>query len=231
MSYSQLASVTSILDRHNSVPWSQQVSSPSMVWYLIVLGHQLLLHTRPDRVHKMTLIPALTFIQLLMLFNHCRTPCRKVSTYSTGGAFAPIDPTLIWVAPKPKHRKRMSNVFLDDRGFPDQSNKYNHMLHDNEGGPILRKLRYPGPNLDDDVDPAFYAPFVPVKHEDQMRKNLDLSHLDFKNICLYLMRRVCLFQSRIMNASSTQELHDPSQSRKSCTVNARQSLCISASRP
>jgi hypothetical protein len=27
-------------------------------------------------------------------------------------------------------------------------------------------------------DPAFYAPFIPVKYEDQMRKELDLSHLD-----------------------------------------------------
>ncbi len=178
MSYSQLASVTSILDRHNSVPWSQQVSSPSVVLYLIVLGHQLSLHTQPDRVHKMTLIPALTFIHLLMLFDHRRTPCRKVSTYSNGGAFVPIDPTPIQVAPKLKCRKHMHNIFLDDRGFPDQSNEYNHVLQDVEGGPILRKLCHPAPNLDDDVNPAFYAPFVPVKHEDQMRKDLDLSHMD-----------------------------------------------------
>jgi hypothetical protein len=53
VSYSQLASVTFRLDRHNSVPWSQQVSSPSVLLYLIVLlGHLLSLHMRPDRAHK-----------------------------------------------------------------------------------------------------------------------------------------------------------------------------------
>jgi hypothetical protein len=72
----------------------------------------------------------------------------------------------------------MNNVFINDHRFPDQSDKYNRVLHDIEGGPILQKLRHPVPDLDGDVDPAFHAPFVPVKHEDQMRKDLDLSHLD-----------------------------------------------------
>jgi hypothetical protein len=103
-----------------------------------------------------------------------------VSTYSTGVAFAPIDPTLapIWVAPKPKRQKRTNNVFLDDQGFKDLSDNYDHVLHDVDGGPILRKLHHPTPALDEDIDPAFHAPFVPTKHEDQMRKDLDLSHLD-----------------------------------------------------
>jgi hypothetical protein len=103
--------------------------------------------------------------------------CRKVSTYSTGGAFAPIDPTPIRVAPKLKCCKRMNNIFLDDYRS-DQSDEYNHLLYNIEGGPILQKLCHPAPDLDGDVDPAFYAPFVPVKHEDQMRTDLDLSHLD-----------------------------------------------------
>ena len=154
-----------------------------------------------------------------------------------------IDPTLapIRVAPKPKRRKRTNNVFLDDQGFKDLSDDYDHVLHNVDGGPILRKLRHPAPALDADIDPAFHSPFVPAKHEDQMRKDLDLSHLDpnlqvkstylSENIGLSSMRRVCLFRSKIMNASSTQERHGPSQSRKSCTENARQSLCVSASRP
>jgi len=29
------------------------------------------------------------------------------------------------LSPKPKRCKRLQNVFLDDRGFPDQSNEYN----------------------------------------------------------------------------------------------------------
>jgi hypothetical protein len=72
----------------------------------------------------------------------------------------------------------MNNVFLDDRGFPDQSDKYNHVLHNIEGGPILQKLCHPAPDLDGDVDLASHDSFVPVKHEDQMHKDLDLSHLD-----------------------------------------------------
>ncbi len=52
------------------------------------------------------------------------------------------------------------------------------MLHDIDGGPILRKLRHPASAMDKDNDLAFYALFIPVKHEDQMRKELNLSHLD-----------------------------------------------------
>ena len=96
------------------------------------------------------------------------------------GAFAPIDPTPapIRVAPKPKRRKRIDNVFLDDRGFKDLSNEYNHVLNDIDGGPILRKLRHPAPAFDTAVDPAFHALFKPSKHDAVMRKDLDLSHLD-----------------------------------------------------
>ena len=128
----------------------------------------------------MSCIPALIAYHLSFLFNQRRRPCRKVSTYSTGVAFAPIDPTLapICVAPKPKCQKHNKNVFLDDRGFKDLSDDYDHVLHDVDGGPILHKLRHPAPALDGDTDPAFHAPFVPAKHEDQMCKDLDLSHLD-----------------------------------------------------
>ena len=72
----------------------------------------------------------------------------------------------------------MNNVFLDDHRFPDQSNDYNHVLHNINGGRILRKLRHPAPALDEDIDPAFYLPFIPVKHKELMHKDLDLSHLD-----------------------------------------------------
>ncbi len=192
----------------------------------------------------MTCIPALIVCHLSFLFDQRRPLCRRVSTYSsTGVAFAPIDPTLapICVAPKPKCQKRTNNVFLDDQGFPDQSDDYNHVLHNVNGGPILRKLRHPAPALDKDTDPAFYAPFIPVKHEDQMVKNwtcpilIPTSREESTPLSEYIglssMRRVYFFQSKIMNASSTQEQHGPSQSRKSCTENARQSSCASASWP
>jgi hypothetical protein len=38
------------------------------------------------------------------------------------------------VAPKPKCHKQLQNIFLDDRGFLDQSDEYNHVLHNIDGG-------------------------------------------------------------------------------------------------
>jgi hypothetical protein len=107
----------------------------------------------------------------------CRRPCIGVPNFSTGAQALP-ESSLIRVAPKPKCRKRLLNVFLDDRGFPDQSNHYNHMLHGMDGSPVLRKLRHPQPNLDVPIDPMYYSPYVVKKHEALMRKDMDLSHLD-----------------------------------------------------
>jgi hypothetical protein len=61
-----------------------------------------------------------------------------VALYSTAHAG---EGTPIQVAPKPKRRKRLQNVFLDDRDCPDQSNYYDHVLHDIDGSPFLRKLK------------------------------------------------------------------------------------------
>ena len=55
---------------------------------------------------------------------HCRPPCLKASTYSTANA---DEVTPIQVAPKAKRCKRLQNVYLDDRGFPDQSDHYDLM--------------------------------------------------------------------------------------------------------
>jgi len=38
---------------------------------------------------------------------------------------------------------------MDDRGFPDQSDDYDTLLHNADGGPILCKLKHPAPSLDD----------------------------------------------------------------------------------
>jgi hypothetical protein len=91
---------------------------------------------------------------------------------------APTERTPIRVEPKPKRRKHLQNVFLDDRGFPDQSNEYDHVLHNIKGRPILRKLKHPKPDFDAPPNPAYYSEFIPEKHEAQMRKEYDLSHLD-----------------------------------------------------
>ena len=100
-----------------------------------------------------------------------------VSTFSTG-AQAAQESSPIRVDPKPKRRKRLQNVFLDNRGFLDQSNDYDHVLHGVNGGPVLRKLRNPQPDLEAAIDPAYYLPFVHEKHEALMRKDMDLSHLN-----------------------------------------------------
>ena len=99
----------------------------------------------------------------------------KASTYSTAHTG---EETPIQVAPKPKQCKRLQNVFLDDRGFPDQSDNNNHVLHNIDGGPILRKLKHPVPDLHAPVDPIFNSEFIPEKHKAQMRHNVDLFHLD-----------------------------------------------------
>ncbi len=83
----------------------------------------------------------------------------------------------IRVAHKPKRQKRVHNVFYDDRGFPDQSDDYDYLLHSVDGGPVLRKLRHPAPDLDGPVDPSFLLVFNPDVHESLMREELDLSHL------------------------------------------------------
>ncbi len=67
---------------------------------------------------------------------------------------------------------------MDDRGFPDQSNNYDHLLQSIDGGPVLRKLKHPALDLNAPVDPDFFLEFIPEKHEVQMRQDEDLSHLD-----------------------------------------------------
>ncbi len=106
-----------------------------------------------------------------------RTPCVDVFIFSMG-AQASQESSPIRVDPKPKCRKCLQNVFLDDRGFPDQSNDYDHVLHGVDGGPIFRKLRHPQPDLKAAVDPLYYLTFVVKKHKTLMRKDMDLSHLN-----------------------------------------------------
>ncbi len=47
-------------------------------------------------------------------------------------------------------------MFVNDRGFPDESKYYKTLLHNIDGGPILRKLKHPPPSLDE-VEPEFSA--------------------------------------------------------------------------
>ena len=110
-----------------------------------------------------------------LLLPHCRKPCIKATTF----CMAPAEEgTPVRVAPKAKQRKLLHNVFLDDQEFPDQSNDYDHVLHNIDGGPILRKLKHPVPDLNVPVDPIFYSEFKYEKHKAQMRPDVDFSHLD-----------------------------------------------------
>ncbi len=83
----------------------------------------------------------------------------------------------IRVAAKNKSRGKLRNAFMDDRGFPNQSDKYDTLLHNVDGGPILRKLKHPAPPLDV-LNPSFHFPFDEALHGNRLREQLDLSHLD-----------------------------------------------------
>jgi hypothetical protein len=80
-------------------------------------------------------------------------------------------------ANKQKQRCWISNVFIDDRGFPNESDHYDNLLYNIEGGPILQKLKHPPPPLDE-VYPGFFSAYDESKHGEQLRQDLDLSHLD-----------------------------------------------------
>jgi hypothetical protein len=74
-------------------------------------------------------------------------------------------------------RRRIKNVFADDRGFPDLTDDHDALLHNIGGGTVLRKLRHPAPSLDED-DPSFTFTFDESLHGERLRQLLNLSHLD-----------------------------------------------------
>jgi hypothetical protein len=82
----------------------------------------------------------------------------------------------IRVTPKPKCRRKARNVFYNDRGFPDQSDKFGHLLHNIDGGVILRKKKHPHPPLDID-DPMFNYKFDESLHAEKIKSKLSLNHL------------------------------------------------------
>ncbi len=70
----------------------------------------------------------------------------------------------------------MPNVFVNDRGFPDESKYYENLLHNVDGGPIFCKLKHPTPSFDE-VDPTFFCAYDESTHGEQLQKDLNLSHL------------------------------------------------------
>jgi hypothetical protein len=70
----------------------------------------------------------------------------------------------------------LRNVFYDNRGFPDQSDEFDHLLHNINGGVILCKKKHPQPPLDV-IDPTFNYQFDDALHAEKLRSELLLDHL------------------------------------------------------
>ena len=128
-------------------------------------------HLLIDAILAIAISHILTLLSRLHLSGNKRYHVSSVQTLTADA------PTPIRVAHKAKRRKSIQNVFIDDRGYPDPSNEYDILLHNVDGGTVLRKLSHPVPALDGSIDPSFNFPFIPEKHEAEMRQNLDLSHL------------------------------------------------------
>jgi hypothetical protein len=71
----------------------------------------------------------------------------------------------------------LKNVFMDDRGFPDQSDEFDTLLHNIDGRAILRKLKHPPPPIDV-PDPRFHFIFDESIHGERLKEQLDLFHLN-----------------------------------------------------
>ena len=84
-----------------------------------------------------------------MLYHHHVRAARDIAIQLSSSGQDSTLPAPIRVAPKFKRGKRPLNVFQDDRGFPDQSDEFDQLLSDIDGGPILRKRRHITPSLDD----------------------------------------------------------------------------------
>ena len=108
--------------------------------------------------------------------SHSRRLSTDTTTPDTATGDKPIQPP-IRVSPKPKRRRKAHNVFIDDRGFPDESDYYDTLLATMDGGTVLRKTKFPPPDLDV-VDPTFNVQYDPEKHAAVLDQYLDLSHLD-----------------------------------------------------
>jgi hypothetical protein len=84
----------------------------------------------------------------------------------------------ICVMPKTRcNAGKQKNVFIDNQGFPDQSDEFDSLLHNVDSGTILRKCKHPAPSLDS-INPHFHAVYNKKLDGEQLRKNINLSHLD-----------------------------------------------------
>jgi hypothetical protein len=71
-------------------------------------------------------------------------------------------------------------VFFDDWGFLNDSDEYDTLLHNINGGVILRKKKFPTPPINV-VDPVFNWEYSDELHGDKLWANLEISHLSFEH--------------------------------------------------
>jgi hypothetical protein len=95
-------------------------------------------------------------------------------------------------------RKKPQNVFYDDRGFPNESEDYNSLLHTIDSGNILRRTKFLTPPLNKN-DPTFNFAYSEELHGEKLRSNLDVLHLPPKHVTalLNLIKEYwCVFDNR-----------------------------------
>jgi hypothetical protein len=95
-------------------------------------------------------------------------------------------------------RKKAHNVFYDDRGFPHESNAYDHLLHNVDGRVVLRKKKFDAPALDQD-NPKFNYTFSEANHGQHLKNEHDLSHLSPKQgarLATLIKQYWCVFDDR-----------------------------------
>ncbi len=85
-------------------------------------------------------------------------------------------PICITLKPKCQSAKKARNVFYNDWGFPNKLDEYDHLLHNIDGGIILRKKTFPTPPNDVD-NPDFNHVYSEELRGNKLQSDLDLSHL------------------------------------------------------
>jgi hypothetical protein len=147
------------------------------------------------RVYRSTislqLFPHLSSVACAYMY---RKPCLvKASSYLTCPVVAPPDtpekpPGLpICVANKNKCHQCIKNIFIDDKGFPSQSDDFNTLLQNIHGGPFLWKLIHPPLPLNI-TDLLFSFRYDESVHGKTLCKYLDLSDLDTSlQDCIYAL--------------------------------------------
>ncbi len=81
----------------------------------------------------------------------------------------------ICVAARVRGKKRQ-NIFYDDRGYPNQLHEFDVILHNIDGGTILRKRKHPALPINK-VDPSYFIPYNKAAHGAILRRFINLSHL------------------------------------------------------